>query len=234
MKSMRSLLSLGTVVGCLAIAGCASTPATPAAEWDGLVRQPNTRLDSVFVRPGAGDDIGAFRSVIIDPVAVSFGSDFEPNHGIRGASRRLNADDLLAIKDGVATIFREVFVEELAAGGYTVVETAGPETLQVSAAIIDLHVTAPDRPTAARTRTFTTDSGRMTLVMELRDAVTGEVLARVVDRQSGRAGDSWTITNRVSNTADARRAVRVWARALREGLDELYARQAARGSASAQ
>jgi hypothetical protein len=31
-----------------------------------------------------------------------------------------------------------------------------------------------------------------------------------------------TITNRVTNTADAQRAIRAWARALRDALDSLY------------
>jgi hypothetical protein len=30
------------------------------------------------------------------------------------------------------------------------------------------------------------------------------------------------VTNRVTNNADARRAVRAWAQALRSGLDSLY------------
>jgi hypothetical protein len=31
-----------------------------------------------------------------------------------------------------------------------------------------------------------------------------------------------TITNRVTNTADARRAIRIWAQASRSGLESLY------------
>jgi hypothetical protein len=61
----------------------------------------------------------------------------------------------------------------------------------------------------------------MTLVLELRDSVTGETLARAVDTRSGRASGIVQITNRTTNTADARRALRVWARALRSGLDSL-------------
>jgi hypothetical protein len=62
----------------------------------------------------------------------------------------------------------------------------------------------------------------MTLVLELRDSITGEILARVVDTRSGRNSGMMTITNRVTNTADARRAIRIWAQALRNGLDSLY------------
>jgi hypothetical protein len=31
-----------------------------------------------------------------------------------------------------------------------------------------------------------------------------------------------TVTNRATNTADARRAIRIWAQALLRGLDSLY------------
>jgi len=209
------------------LAGCASTGPTPATEWDGLVRQPNARLGAVFVRPDAQAEIGAFRSVIIDPVAISFASSFDPGRGSRSLARRLDSDDLLAIKEGLAGLFLEIFREELAAGGYQLVDAAGPDTLQVSAAIIDLFITAPDTPVAGRTRTYTANTGRMTLVMELRDSVTGEILARAVDTRTGRGGGTWNITNRVTNTADARHAIRVWATALREGLDELYVRTGA-------
>jgi hypothetical protein len=64
----------------------------------------------------------------------------------------------------------------------------------------------------------------MTLVVELRDSETGTLLARAVDTQTGRGAGMWTIANRVTNTADARRAIGVWASALRRGLDELYGR----------
>lgn len=208
----------------LALTGCATGPSSPSTEWDGLVRQPNQRLDAVFVRPGAAEAIGGFRNVKLDIVSVSFASDFDPTRGNRGSARRLNADDLLAIKNNLAEMTREIVSAELASGGYTLVDAPGPETLLASAAIVDLFITAPDPQSAGRTRTFTADSGRMTIVLELRDSITGELMARVVDRQTGRRDGTWTITNRVTNTADARRAIRNWAVALREGLDALYAR----------
>lgn len=223
MVAPRRILPLLAGLSVAFLVGCASTGPTPATEWDGLVRQPNARLGAVFVRPDAESEIGAFRSVIIDPVAISFASSFDPGRGSRSLARRLDSDDLLAIKEGLAGLFLEIFREELAAGGYQLVDVPGPETLQVSAAIIDLFITAPDTQVAGRTRTYTANTGRMTLVMELRDSVTGEILARAVDTRTGRGGGTWSVTNRVTNTADARRAIRVWATALREGLDELYA-----------
>lgn len=212
------------VLGAVLFGGCVTTAPQQDVEWDGLVRQPHPRLSAVFVRPGVQEEMGAFRSVILEPVYVSFASDFETGRRAGSVSRRLNADDLAAIRQSLGDLFQQIFREELEGGGYEIVEEPGAETIRVSAAIVDLFITSPDaaQPTG-RSRTYTANSGRMTLVVELRDSVTGEILARAVDGQSGRGTGTWTVSNRVTNTADARRALRVWARALREGLDELYA-----------
>jgi hypothetical protein len=202
------------------LAGCASTT-TPrgAAEWDGLVRQPGTRLNSVFLKPGA--EIGAFNSVILEPVDISFASDWDPNRGRRSAGR-LSAADLQGIKDDLAALFQETVRAELARGGFKLVQEPGPETLLVTPIIIDLVITAPDTMQPGRGRVYTANTGRMTLVAELRDSLTGEVLARAVDGRSGRGTGMWTVTNSVTNTADARRAIGIWATALRQAMEQVY------------
>jgi len=220
MIRIRKVLPLMLAMGAVVLSGCASTDAV--TEWDGLVRQPNTRLNAVFVKPDA--QVVAYRSVMLDPVQVSFDRNWDPNRGTRSTSARLNADDIASIKSDLAELFREIFRDELARGGYQLVDQPGPETLRVTPAIINLFINAPDTSAPGRTRTYTADSGRMTLVVELRDSETGTLLARAVDTQTGRNAGMWTITNRVTNTADARRAIGVWASALRRGLDELYGR----------
>ena len=221
MINQRNRFSLIVFLFAALLAGCAAQ--APKAEWDGLVRQPGTRLNAVFVRPDAEGEIAAFRSVMLDPVSVSFARDFDPNRGTRSLAQRVNADDLIAIQERLATLFRDTFREELAAGGYALVETPGADTLRVTASIVDLFISAPDTGMGA-TRSYRASAGRMTLVMELRDSVSGELLARVVDRRISRESFAWTISNRVTNTAEARRAFRTWAAALREGLDELARR----------
>ena len=215
----RGSLYLAATLLTMAIAGCATTQPGPT-EWDGLVRQPNTRLDAVFLRPDA--EIPSYTNVIIAPASVQFARNWDPNRGGRSLSRRLDTGDVVAIKDGLAAMVGDIFREELVAGGYQVVSEPGPDTLLVVPAIVDLYITAPDAMSAGRGRTYTASSGRMTLVLELRDSVTGETLARVVDGQSGRNTGVMTIANRTTNTADARRVIRIWAQALRSGLDSLY------------
>ena len=219
MSRKHVVLSFAATLVAFVVAGCATTQ-RGMTEWDGLVRQPNTRLDAVFLRPDA--EIPAYRNIILAPAQVQFARNWNPNRGAGSASRSLDTADVLAIKDGLATLFADIFREELTAGGYQIVTEPGPDTLLVMPAIVDLFMTAPDTSSPGRSRTYTANSGRMTLVLELRDSVTGETLARVVDGRSGRTSGVMTVTNRVTNTADARRIIRIWARALRSGLDSLY------------
>lgn len=218
-KHHRPISVAALLLLALASAGCATTQRGPA-EWDGLVRQPGTRLDAVFVKPDA--EIPAYRNILLKPAEVRFARNWDPNRGGRSAVGRLNASDMAAIQADLATMLHDIFREELTSGGYELVNEAGPDTLIAIPAIVDLYITAPDTMTAGRSRTYTANSGRMTLVLELRDSVTGEVLARVVDTRSGRNSGMMQITNRVTNSADARRAIRTWAQALRGGLDSLH------------
>jgi hypothetical protein len=219
MTVKHRVFSLAAALAALVLAGCATTQSGPE-EWDGLVRQPGTRLGAVFIKPDA--EIQSYSSFVLAPATVQFARNWDPNRGGRSMSRRLDAGDIAAIKDNLSAMLGDIFREELTAGGYQVATEAGPDTLLVVPAIVDLYITAPDTTSAGRTRTYTANPGRMTLVLELRDSVTGETLARVVDSQSGRNSGFMTITNRVTNTADARLIIRNWARALRGGLDSLH------------
>jgi hypothetical protein len=219
MSRKHVLLPFVAALATIVLAGCATTQRGPA-EWDGLVRQPNTRLDAVFLQPDA--EIPSYTSIMLAPATVQFARNWDPNRGGRSTSRRLDAADIAAIKDNLAGMLGDTFRQELTAGGYQVVTEPGPDTLLVIPAIVDLYITAPDTMSAGRSRTYTANSGRMTLVLELRDSVTGETLARVVDGQSGRNIGIMTITNRATNTADAQRAMNIWARSLRGGLDSLH------------
>jgi hypothetical protein len=121
---------------------------------------------------------------------------------------------------------QEVFTEELVKHGYTLVDTPAEDTLHVRTAIIDLYVNAPDNSDPGITRTYTTSSGSMTLVLEARDGPTGQLLARVVDgRSDGSPGGTFQWTNRATNTQAARQILQAWAKKLRESLDRLNGKE---------
>jgi hypothetical protein len=95
----------------------------------------------------------------------------------------------------------------------------GDDVLRVSAAIVNLYITAPEKMSAGRSRTYTTNAGHMTLVAELRDSVTGKLMARAVDSVQARDTGTFMISNSVTNLAAARTALNKWAGVLRKGLD---------------
>ena len=210
----RILIATLALFAACGIAAAKDEPKT----WEGLELRPTKGLDLVYVRPGV--QFKDYASVAIDsPVDVAFDKNWDPDKSVRGSSRRMSAADIQRIKDEMSTEFRKVFSDELAKGGYAVVEQPGEQTLRVSASLADVYINAPDRMEAGRATTYTLEPGRMTLEMELRDGPTGQLLARVVDEKSGTNTGTLQVTNSVTNSADFRQAVRSWARRLVKALD---------------
>jgi hypothetical protein len=231
MTSLKIVGACGTAkrfsVALLAIAAIAALPSAlaadqPPTEWDGLARVESKQIDHLYKLPEA--DFSGYKRVRLDPIEVEFDKNWKPNASERSPSRRLSNEDLEKIKKTLAEEFRKVFTEELTKNGYLVVNEDGDDVLRVSAAIINLYITAPDKMSAGRSRTYTTNTGHMTLVAELRDSVTGKLMARAVDSVQARDTGTFMITTSVTNLAAARTALSKWARVLREGLDSATGR----------
>jgi hypothetical protein len=190
--------------------------AEPPKEWDGLQLTKSKRVDRLYIRPGAS--LSGYKSVRLERLQVAFAKDWKPND-TRVLSQRLTKTDFENIKNGLADQFAKTFTERLTSGGYKIVTEAGDDVLDVTPLIVDLYIAAPDKPAAGRSRTYTADPGRMTLVMELRDSDTGQILARALDAQAPSNG-SFQVASSVSNMAAADRAIAIWASELRDALDE--------------
>jgi Protein of unknown function (DUF3313) len=206
------------IIGAAFLAACAATQQAPQS-WDGLERRDVKGIDAVYVRPNI--KFPHYQKVIIDPVQVSFSKNWDPNSTAVSLSRYVDADDIQKIKDGLAQMLRERFTRELTAGGYQVTEVPAEDTIRVAPAIVDLYINAPDTMSPGMSRTYTTNAGQMTLDMEVRDSPTGQLIARVVDKQ--RALDTGRLqwTTSVTNSVEAQRAIDTWARQLRTGLDRV-------------
>jgi hypothetical protein len=188
---------------------------TPPAEWDGLQQRPSRAVDLLYARPGAS--LEGYQAVRLKPLEVSFDENWNPNRGSR--STNLTATDFQRIKDALAQEFARVSASELARSGYPIVQRTGPDVLDVQPFIVDLLITAPSTQGAGRSRTYTANAGRMTLVAELRDSETNTVLFRVVDRRNAASTGTWQLTTNVTNMGAARQAIQRWASALRNALD---------------
>lgn len=209
----------------LLLGACATVPKQPQT-WEGLDLYPQKRFDAVYLKPNAS--FARYTEILIDPLEVSFDKNWDP--GSRSVT--LGRVDTGEIKQALAEEFRKVFEETLAADGrYRIVGTAGPSTLRIVPAIVDLYINAPDASlqTAGRVRSYTVDPGRMTLAAQFHDGESGTLLARVVDRKQGTDSGEFQITNRITNIADARRAMKQWATAIRAALDTARAMAPAPG-----
>jgi hypothetical protein len=194
----------------------AATASAPV-EWDGLERRPTRGLNSVYVRPGVA--FNAYQAVRLLPVEVEFDRNWNPNSGSRGASRRLSDADMQRIRDDLARDFRAVVQQRLERAGYKLVDTNGDDVLAVKAALVNVFINAPDTMSSSRSRSFVVDAGRMTLVTQLHDSVTAQLLARVVDTQRGSNTGTMQWATTASNSAEARRAFGRWADQLVRALD---------------
>ena len=88
---------------------------------------------------------------------------------------------------------------------------------------MDLIIAVPTQEVGGSTNRVARSAGAVTLVMEIRDSQSGEIIARVADRRDPSASGSGGMV-RVSPQAvraDMRRLFESWAATLRERLDEL-------------
>jgi beta-galactosidase GanA len=190
-----------------------------AMSHDGLEKIKVKGIDLAYSRPGA--TLAGYNKLIIDPVEVAFRKDWDPNR--TGSRMKVDAKDRENIRSGVAKVVQEEFAKEIGKGGtYQIVTEAGPDVLRLRASIADLYVNAPDTMSPGRTRTYTVSAGEMTLVAELVDSESGQVISRVIDRRESQGTGMMTLTNSVVNRQEAGIIASSWARILRKQLDAAH------------
>ena len=195
----------------------------PEFSHDGLQRVINSKAALAYVKPGV--DLSTYDQFMILECAVAFKKDWQKdfNRDRLSTSRRITDKDMESMRNKMAELFRDVFVEELTENdGYELVDEPAVDVLLIRPAIIDLAASAPDTRSAGRSYTFVDSTGAATLFIELYDSVSGEILARAVDRKADRSHGTMQWANRASNRQDAKRILRTWAGWLRERLDEIH------------
>jgi hypothetical protein len=181
---------------------------------DGLERVPKSKVERAWVKPGV--DFSQYTEVSLLDCFVSFKRNWRMSH--QGVRTR----DMERIKSSLSDQFRQVFTKELEGGGYPVVADADNHVLLIRPAIIDLDVAAPQTNSGGRSDSFTTSPGVMTLVIELYDSVSNEILARAIDRRRARnvGNIQWTTTG--TNREAARKILSQWANLLVSRLDDVH------------
>ena len=212
------------------LVGCANRPVRidyatydhlTTSTGERLYRVRATEIGALYLKPGVW--FADYGSVAFQPVTLAYqGAPRMPSVFDRKPGNfllRLDASDRLEhdLSEALAT--------ELARNGnLSVVSEPTPETLMISPQIVRLRWETP--PEQGGESLYVSRTGVMTLILDLRDARTGALLARIADAQSIRPADvglSGAYQNSpVNNWAGVRDVCTHWAWVLRGTLETLH------------
>lgn len=200
----------------------------PEVSIEGLVLVEKDNRGEIYADSEV--DWSLFNQIQLQPATVSFRKNWQRDQN-RYDPWRVKNQDVERIKSGLSELFHDVFTEELSAnGGYKMTDSTGEDVMIINPRIVDLDIAAPDTRTTTRTISYTEQAGRMTLMLEIYDSLSGDLIAKLSHRQDAPRYGFMQWTTSVSNSAEARRMLQRWATALRERLDE--ARSKGKGSAA--
>jgi hypothetical protein len=196
----------------------------PPVEWDGLQRMANSgRFNTAWLLPGA-DFSGFSRKVIIDPTEAAFRNNWQRDFNrTRSLSQRISDNEARDMLNMVQTGFQQAIVQAYRDAGYQIVTQPAPDVLRIRTAVFNIDVAAPGQMSAARTRTYTTQAGQASLMIEAKDSMSNAVLARGIDARNVGTSGFMVRRTRGSNRADFRRQFAQWAQMSVDGLAALKA-----------
>lgn len=219
---LRKLIALLTLA--VALAGILSLGANseqaPDVTYDGLQLDPTAKIAILYLKPGT--DFSVYEKFKMLDAYVAFKKNWERD--TRVAGRRIPNREMERIRDEAGELLQDSFRKELEeSGGYEFVEETGDNIMILRPALIDLEVAAPDISSAGRVEQYVTTAAVATLYIEMYDSVTGEILARAIDRRTTQHYGMARWANRTTNRADAQRLFTRWASLLRAAMDEVRA-----------
>jgi hypothetical protein len=226
MKKINSVLRLTTLlIFAVVSVACTTAPPTiqtgPDAElsFDGLHKVDNSQADVAWARPDF--DISGYTKIWLVGAGIEYRQVKDRGRSTMARSQGgpyfIDDKSRAQFEELVGKVFREELekVEK-----YELVDGPGPDVLMVRGGLLDVTSYVPPDPIGGRSYIYLSSVGEATLVLELRDSETGTILARSVDRRAAETiGGTFTRSNSVTNSAEARRLIRFWATRLREGLD---------------
>lgn len=211
-------IRLGLLLPVAAVAlGCAPQPTQPMPAGDvnveGLQPVSARNFEAALVRPGVR--FADYTKLMVDELELAF----------RTPDREQNQ---FAVGDDQKTRFRAAMATAFGAElgkleAVEIVTEPGPDVLALHVRVQDIVARAPGQRVGAGGRAgFAMETvGDMTLVLELRDSQSGEVLVRAFDRQAVEGAAMVSGEGVISTWEGVERVVARWASRGREGLERL-------------
>ena len=211
-------LMIASIALCLVATTTVAKSDPPEVSIDGLQLVEKDRRGEIYADPDV--DWSEYSQIQLQQAPVSFRKNWKRDQN-RYDPFKVKDQDIEKIKSGLSALFNDVFTEELSEnGGYTMTDSTGDDVMTIKPRIVDLDIHAPDTMRGGMNRSFTQEAGRMTLILEIYDSLSGDLIAKVSHRQDAPNYGYMQWTTSVSNNAEARRMLQKWATALRVRLDE--------------
>jgi hypothetical protein len=221
MKTMRmtTLTAIAVVLATTTFV-YASERDFPAMTEEGLQLVDDSKLAVVYADPGA--DLSLYDAILMTDPYIAFRKNWLRDQRTQSVNPlRVTTNDVEKIKKNLSEEFETVFTKKLEAAGYAMTDTVGENVLLIRPAIINLDINAPDTPSSGRSYQYTQSAGEMTLYIELYDSVSGDLIAKAMDRKQDRSRSGYyTWTNSVTNRKAADRILNGWADILVDALND--------------
>jgi len=221
---MTQRLPIGLLfLGSLWLGGC--PPKAPTMRtgpdvqptYDGLYPVENAGFQMVWAKPGAG--LARYTKILVEKPSFHY-------RAVKGSGRPMEGEFEVPERrrDTFERIVQESFEKSLAKSKYYQMTTQpGPDTLLLVSALHDIVSKVPPEQ-ANRGNTFVSEIGEATLVLELRDSESNEVLARAAERRAVAPTQQLSMSSGVNSASEVRKAAAQWGAKLRDQLDGLHER----------
>jgi len=226
--SARARLSVAALAAALTLAGVAAAPKQPRIQTgakaevtaEGLVRVEKSVVDAAWVKPDF--DLTPYTKLMI----VSGGVAFKKLKPVSTFQAR-NESEFPVSAEGqemFKEIMKEEFTKELSKlKRYQIVDKPGPDVLTLIGAIADVSSNVPPDIESARFGrggVYLTSVGEATLIIELRDSQSNEILGRAADRRAAESPFAFEV-NKVTGWNEVHRLAQAWASLVRQRLEDI-------------
>lgn len=203
----------------LALLPAASAMAGDLPSTGGLVETKVRGLDEAWLRSDV--DFSSYGLISVEPVQINYSDNWKRSYRNRSgrAGRHIDAADLDKVVARMAEEFDRAFPQALANRGVTLATQDQPAQLLLRPKLIKFWLNHPDVPAPTRTEVLVDHAGEATLVLELLNARSGELIGWVRDRRETRNNQRFRRATRIYNRTEFRQLFQTWARITATELD---------------
>jgi len=221
---LKRYFTVGAIFFLLPLVGSAQTAedidADSRTTFDGLVQVKARGFRNVWLKPGV--DPSKYTKIILGAAQFHY-RDVPDAPGTSVTIRRGVTE--FPIEENSRKRLEEAVVKAFAAqlsdtDNFTVTDQPGPDTVYIWGGLHDIVSRVPP-DFAGRVDVYLRSVGEATLVVQIEDSMTREVLARVIDRRA--AEPAFPVTsNPVTNMNEVNRLANRWAISFRNGIDRWH------------